>query len=286
MSDTTVFISGLHFAEGPRWHDGALYFSDFYAHSVYRADDNGDLTQLATIDQQPSGLGWLPNGDLLVVSMIDRSVVRVREGHDPEPYADLRSATTFLANDMLVDPAGRAYVGNFGFDLHTYINTHGIEALMTGGATATTLALVNADGSVEVAAEEMMFPNGMALTADRSTLIVAETLALRLTAFDLDADGRLHNRRVWADLSSELAAPDGICIDANDRVWVANALGPQAIRVEEGGAVTGRVSTQQICYAVAVGGTDGDTLFCCTAPDSDATLAASARNGCIETARI
>jgi sugar lactone lactonase YvrE len=225
MSDTTVFISGLHFAEGPRWHDGALYFSDFYAHSVYRADDNGDLTQLATIDQQPSGLGWLPNGDLLVVSMIDRSVVRVREGHDPEPYADLRSATTFLANDMLVDPAGRAYVGNFGFDLHTYINTHGIEALMTGGATATTLALVNADGSVEVAAEEMMFPNGMALTADRSTLIVAETLALRLTAFDLDADGRLHNRRVWADLSSELAAPDGICIDANDRVWVANALG-------------------------------------------------------------
>ena len=292
MSDSnstrsTVLVEGLHFGEGPRWHDGVLYVSDFYDHAVLRIDADGTATKLVDVPTQPSGLGWLPDGRMLVVSMTDLSVLRVEADGTVVTHADLSGFATFLANDMVVDTAGRSYVGNFGFDLHGFLHEHGEAALFENPESRfTVLCLVDTDGSVDVAAEAMNVPNGTVITPDGSTMIIAETLAMALTAFDIGPDGRLSNRRVWADLSAELITPDGICLDADGAVWVANAIAPQAVRVGEGGVILARVDTTQNCYAVALGGPDGRTLFACTAQDSDVAVASTNRYGKIEVATV
>jgi sugar lactone lactonase YvrE len=286
MADTTTLLAGLSFAEGPRWHDDRLVFSDFYRHEVLSATMTGELTVLATVAGQPSGLGWLPDGRMLVVSMVDRRVLRLEPDWSLVEHADLSSLATWHCNDMVVDRFGRAYVGNFGFDLDGFIRERGVaELLGDSGPGGTVVALVQPDGQVSVAAADMMFPNGTVIVGE-STLVVAETIAMRLTAFDIAADGSLSNRRVWADLSAGLIAPDGIALDASGGIWVANALGAQAVRVEEGGAVTDEVATSQPCYAVALGGPDGRTLFCCTAPSSDHDEVGSRRDARIETVTV
>ncbi|RKT53349.1 SMP-30/gluconolactonase/LRE family protein [Saccharothrix australiensis] len=290
MADTTVLREGLRFGEGPRHGpDGRLYYSDFYDHEVRALDlDTGDETVVCTVPEQPSGLGWLPDGRLLVVSMKDRSVLRL-EGGALVPHADLGGIATFHANDMLVDRAGRAYVGNFGFDLHALLAEGGEQRLLEPGWTApgTPLALVRPDGTVSTAAEDLKFPNGMGFLGNRQegrpTLVVAETLAFALTAFDVADDGTLSNRRAWASLRDHYIAPDGIATDDEGGVWVAPALQPYAFRVVEGGEITRRVETSQVCFAVAL---VGDRLVCCTAPTSQPEVVAADRLGRLEVVRL
>jgi len=286
MTTTSILRTGLHFGEGPRWHDGRLWYSDFYDHAVHAIDLDGNDERLFEVPGQPSGLGWMPDGTLLVSSMTDRRVLRW-DGSSLTEHADLAEHAGWWVNDLVVAADGTAWVGNFGFDLDTFLDVHGIEGVLgEPGPTATVLCRVDPDGSVSVAANEVVFPNGAVITPDGRTLIVAETLALRLSAFDIDADGSLVNRRVWADLSAVMGAPDGICLDTDGAVWIANAIANQCLRVAEGGEILDQVETSQTAFACMLGGDDGRTLFVMTAPDSDHTARTAATEGCIEVAEV
>lgn len=283
---TKILRDGLYFGEGPRWHDGRLWYSDFYDHTVHAIDLHGNDASILEVASQPSGLGWLPNGDLLVTSMLDRRLMRW-DGTNLTVHADLNGHFTWHANDLLVDTAGRAYIGNFGFDYEIFLEEHGVEGLFADpDSLGTVLCRVDPDGTVSVASPDMIFPNGMVITPDGRTMIVAETLALRLTAFDIEPDGSLSNRRVWADLSAEMAAPDGICLDAEGAVWIATALSPRLLRVGEGGVILDEIPTTMNTYACMLGGPEGRHLFAMTAPSSDSRLASVDRNGAIEVVEV
>ncbi|GAB4325330.1 MAG: SMP-30/gluconolactonase/LRE family protein [Dehalococcoidia bacterium] len=272
MPDTEVLLDGLTFPEGPRWHDGRLWFSDFFSHRVIAVDLQGRAETIVEVPGQPSGLGWLPDGRLLVVSMTDRKLMRLEPGGLVE-HADLSGVATFHCNDMVVDGDGRAYVGNFGSDYNTG------EPLQPA-----RLARVDPDGTVSVAAEGLMFPNGAVITPDGATLIIGETFARHLTAFDRGPGGSLSNRRVWADIAPHL--PDGICLDAEGAVWSADPRGNVVIRVAEGGKILDQVSTGDLgAFACMLGGEDGRTLFICTCAGSGESVAAQ-RAGRIEVARV
>ncbi len=282
MTRATTIADGLHFGEGPRWHEGRLWFSDFYDHAVKSMDTAGAMRTELEIDDQPSGLGWLPDGRMLVVAMRRRQVLRV----DPDGvkvHADLAALATFHANDMVVDQQGRAYVGNFGFDLDQALHTRGVEGVLADHPTAV-LARVDPDGSVHVASRDMHFPNGCVITPDAKTLIVAETLALQLTAFDIAGDGELSNRRPWAPVG--MRAPDGICLDANGHVWIANAIAAECVLFAPGGQVVATIETDQPCYACMLGGTDRRTLYMLTAPTSVADVASASRQGHVLCAQV
>lgn len=286
MTTTSILRTGLHFGEGPRWHDGRLWYSDFYDHAVHAIDLDGNDERLFEVPGQPSGLGWMPDGTLLVSSMTDRRVLRW-DGSSLAEHADLSAHAGWWVNDLVVAADGTAWVGNFGFDLDAFLAIHGIEGVLgEPGPTATVLCRVAPDGTVSVAANDVIFPNGSVITPDGRTLIIAETLALRLTAFDIDTDGSLVNRRVWADLSAVMGAPDGICLDADGAVWIANAIANQCLRVAEGGEILDQVETSQTAFACMLGGPEGRHLFVMTAPDSDHTARAAAAEGCIEVAEV
>jgi sugar lactone lactonase YvrE len=282
MSEAKVLATGLYFGEGPRWHEGRLWFSDFYDHAVKSMDETGAIRIELQIDDHPSGLGWLPDGRMLVVSMNQRRVLRV-EGNEVRVHADLSAVAAYRANDMVVDAQGRAYVGNFGFRLDDELQRRGVESVLADHPTAK-LARVDPDGSVHVAAPDMHFPNGSVITPDGKTLIVAETLALRLTAFDIGPDGTLSNRRVWAPVG--MRAPDGICLDANGHVWIANAIAPECVLFAPGGEVVATVQTDQPCFACMLGGDDRRTLFMMTAPTSVSEIVSQSRQGHVLTARV
>src|SRR5438045_867854 len=216
MAHAETFLEGLYFGEGPRWHDGRLWFSDFYDHAVFAVDMDGHRDRIVDVPGQPSGLGWLPDGRLLVVSMLDRKLLRL-DGDDLVEHAALGGIATFHCNDMAVTGSGRAYVGDFGFDLEEFTARAAAGESVT--ATSAALARADPDGAVTVAADGLEFPNGTVITPDGSTLIIAESFGRRLSAFDVSADGDLSNRRLWADLGR--CAPDGICLDADGCVWVA-----------------------------------------------------------------
>lgn len=272
MADRAIrtVLSGMSYLEGPRWHDGRVYVSDFYTGDVVAVELDGraDPATVANVPGQPSGLGWMPDGSLLVVSMRDRRVLRVRDGGAPEEHADLSALAPWHLNDMVVDSRGRAYVGNFGFDL------------MSGAPMRSAgIIRVDPDGSATVVAEDLMFPNGTVILPDARTLVVAETLGGRLTAFDVDDDGALSNRRVWAKLSDtpdtddlgELiaaggVAPDGTALDAEGAIWAADALGGRVLRVREGGEVVDEIAPGTGVFACALAGADGRTLVMCAAP--------------------
>ena len=278
MDETTTreaapFIEGLFFGEGPRWHDGRLWYSDFYDAAVFSVDPAGERRRELDVPSRPSGLGWLPDGRLLVVSMTDRTVLRREPDGRLVLHGSLSPWATFHANDMVVDPAGRAYVGNFGFDL---------DAAMAGGPDGprpinTSLVRIDPDGSSHEAASDLAFPNGTVLFPDGRTMVVAESMGTRLSAFDVDEAGNLSGRRLWASL--EQIAPDGICLDAEGCIWVANALGPECVRVAEGGQVLERIGTGQPCFACMLGGEDRRTLYMLTATSSLAVEAQAARSG-------
>ena len=273
MPSPRVLLDSLRFPEGPRWHDDALWFSDMHDGRVVRLAADGRAETVVALDgDEPSGFGWLPDGRLLVVAMHARSLLRRERDGRLVPHAPLGALAHFHANDMVVDAAGRAYVGNFGFDLNA-----GAEP------RATNLALVHPDGRVEVASTDMMFPNGTVITPDGKTLIVAETMAARLTAFDVGPDGRLSNRRVWAQL--ERAVPDGICLDAEGAVWVASPISKGVLRVREGGEVTNRIEVEHQAYACMLGGPDRRTLHLCTAETHDPSKTGT-RRGRIEAVEV
>ena len=266
-------LDGLTFTEAPRWRDGRLWFSDFYTHRVLAVYPDGTVETILEIPQRPSGLGWMPDGSLLVVSMLDRRLLRVENGRT-RVHADLSAVATGPCNDMVVDARGRAYVGNFGYDRHK------------GEPPRTTcLARVDPDGRVTRAAEDLFFPNGTVITPDGRTMIVAETQGHRLTAFDVAPDGTLGNRRVWAPLD-DAVFPDGICLDAEGAIWVSDARGFALLRVREGGKIDGTVSTgTRYAFACMLGGADRRTLFVCTSTGSGPAMA-DKRDGAIETVRV
>jgi sugar lactone lactonase YvrE len=267
-----VLVDGLTFPEAPRWRDGKLWFSDFYSHRVLTVDLTGHLETVVEVSQRPSGLGWRPDGTLLIVSMLDRRLLRL-DGDKLRVVADLSTLATGPCNDMVVDAVGRAYVGNFGFDRHR------------GEPPRTAcLARVDPDGRVTRAAEDLDFPNGTVITPDGRTLIVAETLAHRLTAFDVAADGALSGRRQLAALDG--CFPDGICLDADGAVWVADARSPRLVRVGADGRVLRTLATgQNGAFACMLGGPDRRTLFVLTNTGSGPAMA-DKTDGRIETYRV
>jgi sugar lactone lactonase YvrE len=273
---TSVFLDQLRFPEGPRWHDGRLYFSDMHAREVIAAGLDGKTQVVARVaDDEPSGLGFLPDGRLLVVSMERRRLLRLDPGGLTEA-ADLSGLAAFHCNDMVVDGAGRAYVGNLGSDVN-----HGAEVV------PADLILIAPGQAPRVAARELRVPNGCVVTPDGRTLIVAESMGARLTAFRIADDGSLLERRVWAELPG--AVPDGICLDAEGAIWVASPLASEVFRVREDGRITHRLPMGRLALACMLGGRDGRTLFLCSAESAEVARAGrshAARTGRIDTVEV
>lgn len=286
--DIRTVISGMHFLESPRWHDGRVWFSDFYAHQVCSArEDGSDLRVEARVAQQPSGLGWLPDGRLLVVSMRDHRLLRREADGALVVHADLSAQAGGHVNDMVVDAEGRAWVGDFGFDL-------------MGGASFRPAGLwrVDPDGSVHAAASDVWFPNGAVITPE-GVLRVCETFANRVTAFDIGADGTLRNRRTWAEFGAPptsanvgeavgqvALAGDGCCLDAEDAMWIADAIHGRVVRVREGGQIVDEIRPGTGVFACMLGGADGRTLFICAAPDFHEQARAAATEASLLAVRV
>ncbi len=248
---TAVLLDGLIFPESPRWHLGKLWFSDMQGLHVMTVDATGQAEKIVEVNGSPSGLGWLPNGRLQVVSMLDRRLLRL-DGDELVEVADLHNLASFHCNDMVMDRQGRAYIGNFGFDYAANAPVKPAE-----------IVLVTPEGRARIVADDLLFPNGTVITPDGQTLIAAETFGNRLTAFDIDSDGSLKNRRIWAEL--EGVFPDGICLDAEGAIWVAAPHPGDVIRVLEGGTITHRVTVSTKPYACMLGGDNRRRLFVCTA---------------------
>ncbi|WP_215453887.1 SMP-30/gluconolactonase/LRE family protein [Streptomyces sp. ATCC 21386] len=317
-----VALSGLGVPESLRWHEGALWFSDLAHGSVHRWDGSGEPETVLKVPGRAGGLGWLPDGRLLVVSMDGGCVYRMEADGELVEHADLRHIVGGPVNDMLVDPQGRAYVGNFGFDYHAFTRKHPNSLLYAPpGPPRTPVACLAPDGSLIGLTEPLLFPNGMLLTADGKAVMVAETLAMRLIRLPVDADGTLAGPQPWAALISPVlwgllnhpglpgritrrisalldrpavakrsaspVAPDGIAWDADgETIWVANALRGECVRVAEGGRVLDRVATSRQTLSCLVAGHDGRTLFAATVPTDDPVRAAALGGGRIEMARL
>jgi sugar lactone lactonase YvrE len=245
---TTVFAEDFVFLEGPRWRGDRLWTSDMHAHVVYTLKMDGKREKIVDVPGHPSGIGFLPDDTPLIVSMLDRKLMKLVNGK-LEVHADLSEICPYEINDMVVDKKGNAYVGNIGFDI---FNKEKFKP--------TNFVLVTPEGSVSEVATDLGVPNGPVITPDGKTLIVAESWAKKLTAFDIADDGSLSNRRVWADLGD--SAPDGICLDAEGAVWLAAFNQDHFLRVLEGGEVTHQVKVvDRFPVACTLGGPDGCTLF-------------------------
>jgi sugar lactone lactonase YvrE len=249
MPEVQTLIAGLTFPEQPRWHEDRLWFSDWGTRQVIAVDPEGNSEVVLRGPSFPLCVDWLPDGRLLLVSARDGRVLYREPDGSLATYADLATLSNRPpGNEMVVDGRGNAYINGGGFDL------------MAGEEFAPgMIALVRCDGSARVVADDLAFPNGMHIAPDGSTLIVGESYANRLTAFDIAADGGLSNRRVWADLGE--GVPDGICIDAEDAVWYADVPNERCVRVREGGKVLETVAIDRGCFACALGGPDRTTLF-------------------------
>ena len=288
MREISTVLDGLSYLECPRWHEDRIWVSDFYTHQVLSArEDGSDLRVEAEVPGQPSGLGWLPDGRLLVISQHDNRLLRREPDGSLVTHADLSAHVTGEPNDMVVDEQGRAFVGNFGFDL------------MAGAPVVPTVLLrVDPDGVVAQVADDMWFPNGSVITDD-GVLLVDESFGNRITVFDIGADGALANRRVWAsfgalptdsDLQAALGqlavAPDGCGLDAEGALWFADALAGRVLRIREGGEVLEELPVGTGVFACVLGGHDGRTLFLCTAPDFDRTARSAAREARLLSCRV
>lgn len=289
-----VLIDGGHFFEGPRWRDGRWWVSDFYAHRVYSITPDGTATVELEVAAQPSGLGWMPDGSLLVVSMLDHKVLRRHPDGTVTEHADIAEHCGGHANDMIVTSDGTAYVGNFGFDLMSLRDPQ-----------TTALVRVAPDGEVSVAATDVNFPNGSVVLADGVTLVVGETLGARYSAWTIQADGTLTDRRVWAELGTPIqadddgnvvsfptVAPDGCAVDADDRIWMADAVGGRVALVESSPDGSGNIVDEIRApeglgfFACALGGPSGNTLLICAAPDYFAHLREAATEAVLYTVEL
>jgi sugar lactone lactonase YvrE len=247
VSELQTLMTGIAFGESPRWHDDRLWFSDWGTQEIIAVDLEGESEVIVRVPSFPFCIDFLPDGRLLIVSASDRLLLR-REPDGPlVTHADLSTLSEHPWNDIVVDARGNAYIGNIGFDFP--------EAQFAPG----TLALVTPDGSARQVADGVAFPNGIVVTPDNSTLIVAESYANRLTAFDITADGSLSNRRMWAELGG--GVPDGICLDAEGAVWYGDVPNKRCVRVREGGEVLQTIALDRGCFACMLGGPDDKTLF-------------------------
>ncbi|WP_226438287.1 SMP-30/gluconolactonase/LRE family protein [Rhodococcus yananensis] len=275
-TEPDIIRTGLAFPECPRWHDGFLWFTDVYAGEVHRLEPaTGESEVVARIDGHPAGIGFLPDGRLLVAAGHIKKVLRREDDGSLVEHADLSHIATGQLNDMYVDPSGRAYVGNYGD-----------ASAPPSPAAPATLALVEPDGTVRPVADDLLFPNGMVATADGTTLVVAETRAVpgRLSAFTVRPDGALSERRTLAEFD-ETVFPDGLAIDGEDAVWVASPFSGEALRVAAGGTIVDRVAIANP-YAVALGGEDGRDLFVCTSATWQPDAAMRDRAGAIVRVRV
>jgi sugar lactone lactonase YvrE len=241
-----VLLEGIAFPESPRWHDGRLWFSDWVAHQVIALDPDGGHEVITEVDAFPFSIDWLPDGPMLVTA--GQKLLQMEPDGSLVTHGDLGELWAHGLNEIVVDGRGNAFVNGPGFDL------------MRGGDFAPgVVALLRPDGSSEIGAEEVAFPNGMAIVPDGSTLIVADSYGNELIAFDVADSGTLSNRRTWADLGE--GVPDGICTDAEGAVWYADVPNRRCVRVAEGGEVLQTVEHDRGCFACMLGGADGNTLF-------------------------
>ena len=248
MAEPRILLSDLILGESPRWHDGRLWLADWGAHEVLAVDMDGTRDVVVRVPSFPFSIDWLPGRQLLIVSSSDRRLLRRKPDGSLETHADLRSLSDMPWNEIVVDGRGNAYVNNIGFDM------------MAGEpAGPGIVALVTPDGSSRRVADDVLFPNGMVVTPDNSTLILAESHGQRLTAFDIGPDGGLSGRRVWADLDG--GAPDGICLDIEGAVWFGDVPNKRCVRVREGGEVLQTIELDRGCFACMLGCADGTTLF-------------------------
>jgi sugar lactone lactonase YvrE len=287
----TLFADG-DFFEGARWHDGAWWASDIFGARVWRIAPDGSAEVMAEVEHWPSGLGWLPDGDMLIVSIRDRTLLRRDRTGRLSVHADLAPWSPYWLNDMLVDAEGRAYVGNLGADLPN-----------GGNPGLTTICRIDPDGSGRIVATDLLFPNGMALSRDGRTLIVGESLANRMTAFTVADDGNLSDRRIWAQFATSPApadwsmallhhlafSPDGCSVaDRDGCLWVADASNGRACRVAEGGRILQEVrppDDYQV-FACALGGEDGRSLLLCAAPSVEPSEVMGKRRGALFVERV
>ncbi|MGE0878414.1 MAG: SMP-30/gluconolactonase/LRE family protein [Acidimicrobiia bacterium] len=269
---TERWCEGFAYPECPRWHDDALWFSDQHAGEVVRVDASGSPTVVHRVVSRPSGLGWRPDGSLLVVSMLDHRLLCEREG-ELSAVADFTGLHGGPTNDMVVDEFGRAYIGNIGFDFYA-----------GESARPTVITMVDVDDRVSVVADDVVVPNGMVITSQHE-LVFAESWRHQLTRFAIADDGSLHDREVFADVGTDI--PDGICIDAEDAVWYASLHDRlEVVRVARGGQVLDRVKTTGEAIACELGGVDGHTLFVCVSDDLRPETSVANRTGRIECARV
>jgi sugar lactone lactonase YvrE len=274
-----LVAGGLIFPEGPRWREGCLWFSDMLGKRIMTVDEWGDLAEFAVVEDRPSGLGWGVDGRLLVVSMMNRTLLQY-EGTESRVFCDLSDLSKHPFNDMVIDSTGRAYIGNMGYAPFT-------KEVMR----PSFIALVNSDGSSRIVADGLRLPNGMAITRDDATLLVAETFGQRLLAFDIYPDGTLGPQRVFADLGSY--SPDGISLDPDGNVWVALPLQRSVIRVSVHGTLTHRIDFPgRTPLSCVLGGVNSSILFVCSCRAfkergmMSAEEALYARPGCIESVHI
>lgn len=270
MTETVVLASGLAMGESPRWHDDRLWVCDWMAGEVLRFDASGGRRVMHRLSGLPFSIDWLPNGRLVVTSGSTQQVLCEQADGSLRPYCDMSRRW----NEIVVDGRGNTFVNEIGFDM------------MAGAPpTAGTIAVVRPNGETRQVADDLWFPNGMAVTPDDSTLIVAESYGNRLTAFDITPDGDLSNRRTWADLGD--AAPDGICLDAEGAVWYADVPHQRCVRVREGGEVLQTVEADRGCFACMLGGEDGMTLFIVATEWGENTMTGGGdRTGQILTTRV
>jgi sugar lactone lactonase YvrE len=248
MDQPQLLMTGIAFGESPRWHDDRLWFADWSAEELIAVDLSGGSEVVARVHSFPFCLDWLPSGELVVVSAAERRLLKLERDGTFSTYADLKPIADKGWNEIVIDGRANAYVNGGGFDLRAG------EPFAPG-----VIALVTPDGVARQVADGIAFPNGMAVTPDNSTLIVAESYAARLTAFEIAADGTLSDRRTWAELGE--AAPDGICSDASGAVWYADVPNKRCVRVREGGEVLDQVELDRGCFSCALGGPEGRTLF-------------------------
>ena len=275
MTDLNTLMRGISFGESPRWHDGRLWFADWGAEELIAVELDGKSEVMFRVPSFPFSLDWLPNGQLLIISARDQAVLTPGPDGSLVTYADVSALSDRPpGNEIVVDGRGHVYVNGGGF------NPMAGEEVAPG-----MIALVGPDGPVRQVADGLEFPNGMAVTADNSTLIVAESYGRRLTAFPIAADGGLGERREWAALGD--GVPDGICIDAEGAVWLASPATREFLRVEDGGTITHRIELSgRRAYACMLGGEDRRTLFLCTAETNPQDPAAATAQGWIETVRV
>ena len=271
MRQLRTLLGGGSFFEGPRWRDGRWWLSDFFRHRVIAVDPAGHEEHVLTVESRPSGLGWMPDGSLLVVSMTDHRILRRSPDGDVTVHAEVGELCSGYLNDMVVDRHGRAYAGEFGFDLAGFADPK-----------PANLLRIDPDGTASVAAQDMLFPNGSVITPDGRTLIVGETAGARYTAFTIEDDGSLADRRIWGQvaptpefttfaetLGNLRFGPDGCALDAEGHIWSADEVGACCVRLAPGGEIVEEIAMPegQDVFACMLGGDDGRTLLMCVAPD-------------------